>query len=75
MIIQWFFFFWLKEISGYVKTHYSKALQRAYDSLQVELDKLPPFSSKKTGTSSKEEIQTVKDPMWPLHLGVWNAKT
>ncbi|KAJ9590397.1 hypothetical protein L9F63_016558, partial [Diploptera punctata] len=51
----------LKEIRGHMKSHNSKALQKAYDSLKIELDKLPPFSSKKTGTSSKEETIVKED--------------
>lgn len=48
-----------------------KSLQRAYESLRVELNKLTSVSSNKTESNVKEET-TVKDSMSPVHLG---AKT
>jgi hypothetical protein len=55
-----------------MKTHNNmKSLQRAYESLRVELNKLTSVSSNKTESNVKEET-TVKDSMSPVHLG---AKT
>jgi hypothetical protein len=49
-----------------------KSLQRAYESLRAELNKLTSVSNKKIGSNVKEEATAVKDPMSPAHLG---AKT
>jgi hypothetical protein len=56
-----------------MKTHSNvKSLQRAYESLRAELNKLTSVSNKKIGSNVKEEATAVKDPMSPAHLG---AKT
>ncbi|PSN58000.1 hypothetical protein C0J52_08097 [Blattella germanica] len=54
----------LKEVRGHLKTHNSKSLQRAYDLLRAELDKLPDVP-KKAGTAAtkKEETASTKNPI------------
>jgi hypothetical protein len=46
-----------------------KSLQRAYESLRIELNKLTSVSSKKIESNVKEETAAVKDRMSPVHLG------
>lgn len=56
-----------------MKTHNDvKSLQRAYESLHYELNKLTSVSSKKTGSNVKEDTTIVKNPVWPKDIG---AKT
>lgn len=63
----------LQEIKCHMKTHNDvKSLQRAYESLHSELNKLTSVSSKKTRSNVKEDTTIIKDPMWPTDLG---AKT
>lgn len=53
----------LQEIKCHMKTHNNmKSLQKAYESLRSELNKLTSVSSKRTG-SNVEETVVVKDPM------------
>jgi hypothetical protein len=54
----------LQEIKGHMKTHNDvKSLQRAYESLRSELNKLTSVSSKKTGSNVKEDTTILKDPV------------
>jgi hypothetical protein len=54
----------LQEIKCHMKTHNNvKSLQKAYESLCSELNKLTPVSNKKTGSKVKEETVVVKNPM------------
>lgn len=63
----------LQEIKCHMKTHNDvKSLQRAYESLHYELNKLTSVSSKKTGSNIKEDTTIVKNPVWPKDIG---AKT
>ncbi|XP_033606327.1 uncharacterized protein LOC111861733 isoform X3 [Cryptotermes secundus] len=56
--------FILKEIKCHMKTHNDvKSLQRAYESLHYELNKLTSVSSKKTGSNVKEDTKIVKNPV------------